>query len=92
MVSKTVEVKNVQGIHMRPAGMLVAEMKKFPGCTVMLNTADKKAKATAVMQIMAAGIKCGTQVKITADGENEQAALDKAVELLKAVSANNFKN
>lgn len=42
MVSKTVEVKNVQGIHMRPAGMLVAEMKKFPGCTVMLNTADKK--------------------------------------------------
>lgn len=29
MVSKTVEVKNVQGIHMRPAGMLVAEMKKF---------------------------------------------------------------
>ena len=69
MVSKTVEVKNVQGIHMRPAGMLVAEMKKFPGCTVMLNTADKKAKATAVMQIMAAGIKCGTQVKITADGD-----------------------
>lgn len=42
MVSKTVEVKNVQGIHMRPAGMLVAEMKKFPGCIVMLNTADKK--------------------------------------------------
>ena len=82
MVSKTVEVKNVQGIHMRPAGMLVAEMKKFPGCTVMLNTADKK--ATAVMQIMAAGIKCGTQVKITADGENEQAALDKAVELFES--------
>lgn len=42
MVSKTVEVKNAQGIHMRPAGMLVAEMKKFPGCTVMLNTDDKK--------------------------------------------------
>ena len=50
----------------------------------MLNTADKKAKATAVMQIMAAGIKCGTQVKITADGENEQAALDKAVELFES--------
>ena len=72
MVSKTVEVKNVQGIHMRP------------GCIVMLNTADKKAKATAVMQIMAAGIKCGTQVEITADGENEQAALDKAVELFES--------
>ena len=76
MVSKTVEVKNVQGIHMRPAGMLVAEMKKFPGCTVMLNTADKKAKATAVMQIMAAGIKCGDEIELIADGPDEQEALE----------------
>lgn len=83
MVSQTVEVVNSQGIHMRPAGVLVEEMKKFPNCTVMLKTAEKSAKATAVMQIMAAGIKCGTKVEITADGSNEQAALDKAVELFK---------
>ena len=79
MVTKTVEVKNEQGLHMRPA-----EMKKFAGCTVTLKTADKTAKASAVMQIMAAGIKCGTQVEIIADGENEQAALDKAVELFES--------
>lgn len=48
---------------MRPAGILAAEMKKFAGCTVTLKTADKTAKASAVMQIMAAGIKCGTQVE-----------------------------
>ena len=81
MVTKTVTVKNEQGLHMRPAGILAAEMKKFAVCTVMLKTTEKSAKATAVMQIMAAGIKCGTQVEITADGENEQAALDKAAEL-----------
>ena len=63
MVNKTVIVKNAQGIHMRPAGILAAEMKKFPGCTVMLKTPDKTAKATAVMQIMAAGIKAGTAVR-----------------------------
>ncbi|WP_455248676.1 HPr family phosphocarrier protein [Ruminococcus sp.] len=84
MVNKTVIVKNAQGIHMRPAGILAAEMKKFPGCTVMLKTPDKTAKATAVMQIMAAGIKAGTAVEISADGENEQAALDKAVELFES--------
>lgn len=84
MVTKTVEVKNTQGLHMRPAGILAGEMKKFPGCTVTLKTADKTAKASAVMQIMAAGIKCGTLVEITADGENEQAALDKAVELFES--------
>ena len=56
---------------MRPAGILAAEMKKFAGCTVTLKTADKTAKASAVMQIIA-------------DGENEQAALDKAVELFES--------
>ena len=50
----------------------------------MLKTAEKSAKASAVMQIMAAGIKYGTTVEITADGENEQAALDKAVELFES--------
>lgn len=84
MVKKTVSVVNAQGMHMRPAGLLAAEMKKFPNCTVMLHTADKTAKATAVMQIMAAGIKSGTKIEITAEGENEQAALDKAVELFES--------
>mgnify|MGYP004519361333 FL=1 len=84
MVSKTVIVKNEQGLHMRPAGLLAVEMKKFPGCTVMLKTADKTAKATAIMQIMAAGIKCGTSVEITAEGDQEQEALDQAVSMFES--------
>lgn len=84
MVTKTVTVTNAQGLHMRPAGILAAEMKKFPGCTITLKTPEKTAKATAVMQVMAAGIKCSTAVEITADGENEQAALDKAIELFES--------
>ena len=71
-------------MHMRPAGVLAQEMKKFAGCTVMLKTGGKEVKATSVMQVMAAGIKCGTEVEISADGENEQAALDKAAELFES--------
>ena len=81
MVSKTVQVVNEQGMHMRPAGLLVAEMKKFPNCVVMLNTNGKSAKATAVMQIMAAGIKKDTEVEIIVTGENEQAVLDEFVKM-----------
>lgn len=84
MVTKTVEVINSQGMHMRPAGELAKEMKKFEDCTVMLKCGDKTAKAIAVMQIMAAGIKCGSKVEITAEGKNEQAALDKAVEMFES--------
>ena len=50
----------------------------------MLKTGGKEVKATSVMQVMAAGIKCGTEVEISADGENEQAALDKAAELFES--------
>ena len=82
MVTKTVTVVNEQGLHMRPAGQLAAEMKKFPGCTITIASGDKTAKAT--MQIMAAGRKKGSIVEITADGDNEQAALDKAVELFES--------
>jgi phosphocarrier protein HPr len=84
MVTKTVTVVNEQGLHMRPAGQLAAEMKKFPGCTITIASGDKTAKATAVMQIMAAGLKKGSIVEIIADGDNEQAALDKAVELFES--------
>ena len=56
MVTKTVTVVNEQGLHMRPAGQLAAEMKKFPGCTITIASGDKTAKATAVMQIMAADL------------------------------------
>lgn len=81
MVSKTVKVINKQGMHMRPAGVLAAEMKKFPGCVVNLQIGEKMIKASAVMQIMAAGIKQGTEVRIDAEGANEEMALNKAVEL-----------
>ncbi len=81
MVSKIVEVVNKQGMHMRPAGLLAAEMKKFPGCSVLLKANGKEIKAGSVIQIMAAGLARGTQVEIVCDGENEQAALDKAAEL-----------
>lgn len=84
MVSTTVTVINKQGMHMRPAGTLAAGMKQFPDCTVTLKNGDKTARATAVMQIMAAGIKYGDVIEITAEGAGEQDALDKAVELFES--------
>ena len=81
MISQTVTVVNAQGLHMRPAGLLAAEMKKFKGCNVTLKANGKDIKATAIMQIMSAGIKSGTSVEIVCDGENEQEALNKAVEM-----------
>ena len=84
MVSKVVKVVNAEGLHMRPAGIIAKAAKEHPECEIMMKANGKDIKAKAVMQIMAAGIKCGSEVEITADGENEDAALAKAVEMFES--------
>lgn len=79
MVAKTIEVTNAQGIHMRPAGMLAQAMNKHKECDVKLNVGGKSINAKAVMQIMSAGMKCGSTVEIVCDGAEEQAVLEEAV-------------
>ena len=81
MVSKTVTVVNAEGIHMRPAGMIAKAAKEYPAGEVIMKANGKEIKAKAVMQIMAAGIKKGTEVEIVGSGEDEQAVLDKFVKM-----------
>lgn len=83
MVTKTVTVINAQGFHMRPATVFASEMGKFQS-KVTLQTATKNVDAKSLMNIIAACIKCGTEVKVVCEGADEQAALDKAVEMIES--------
>ncbi|MDY3257731.1 MAG: HPr family phosphocarrier protein [Ruminococcus callidus] len=84
MVSEKVTVVNEQGLHMRPAGILAKAVKQHAGCEVTLNANGKTVKAKAPMQIMAACMKKGCEVKIVCDGEDEQNVLNEIVELFKS--------
>jgi len=75
MVSKVVTVVNAEGMHMRPAGMIAKAVKNHPDSEVILKSNGKEIKAKAVMQIMAAGIKKGTDVELVVSGGDEQAVL-----------------
>ena len=83
MVTKTVTVINAQGFHMRPATVFASEMGKFQS-KITLQTATKNVDAKSLMNIIAACIKCGTEVKVVCEGADEQAALDKAVEMIES--------
>lgn len=76
MLSKTVTIVNAEGLHMRPAGLLAKAAAAYKETKITLNTNGKAVNAKAVMQIMAAGMKKGTEVEIVCDGADEQAALD----------------
>ena len=81
MVSKMVKVVNAEGMHMRPAGLIAKAVKAYPDSEVIMKANGKEIKAKSVMQIMAAGIKSGTDVEIVVTGGSEQAVLDELVKM-----------
>lgn len=83
MVSKKVQVINKQGFHMRPANDFVREMAKFKS-DIHLVMDEKDVNGKSIMNIMAACIKCGSEIEVRCEGEDEQAMLDRAVELIES--------
>lgn len=74
MQSFTYVVKDELGIHARPAGMLVKEAKQFAS-VITLECGEKKAVAKGVMGVMGMAVKQGNEVTVTAEGEDEEAAI-----------------
>lgn len=62
------------GIHARPAGLLVKEAKKYAS-KVTISAGGKNADATRLMAIMSMGVKQGTEVTVSVEGEDEDTAV-----------------
>ena len=81
MVSKQTRISNPMGMHMRPAGMFANAMMKFDS-DVNLVANGKTVNAKSIMNLIAACIKCGTEVEVQCSGPDEEAALLEAVRLI----------
>lgn len=81
MVSKTVKITNEMGFHMRPANVFVTSMTKYSS-DINIIANEKKINGKSIMNIMAACIKCGSEITIECNGTDEQAMLDEAVKLI----------
>ena len=75
MKTFTYTVKDELGIHARPAGMLVKEVKNFQS-KVMLEKDGKTVDASRLMAVMSMGVKQGQTVTMTVEGEDEDAAYE----------------
>ena len=75
MVSRTLTVTNPSGLHLRPAGVLSQTAMKFKS-DVIIECGEKRIVAKSVLNVMAAGIKCGTEINLICDGEDEVEALE----------------
>lgn len=83
MISKATKITNEMGFHMRPANIFVTEMSKFKS-NIDIVLDGKKINGKSIMNIMAACIKCGTNITIECDGEDEQQMLVTAIQLIES--------
>lgn len=75
MVTKTIIIKNEQGLHARPATEIAKSATQYTS-TIELDVNGNKYNAKSVLNIMSAGIKNSTQIKIICDGIDEHKALE----------------
>ncbi len=82
MIQFQYTITDPEGIHARPAGLLVNEAKKF-ACAITVEKGDKKGDAKRIFGLMSLVAKKGDVVTVTCDGEGEEEAAAKMKEVLK---------
>ena len=68
-------IKDEQGIHARPAGLFVKEAAAFP-CKVTIEKDGKEADAKRIFAVIGLEVKCGQEITLKTDGENEEEAMN----------------
>ena len=81
MVSKELVLTNAQGFHMRPASVFATAMGKY-SCDVTIKFNDNQYNAKSLLNMIAACIKCGSEIEVVCDGADENEALAEAVQLI----------
>ena len=82
MTTQEITLKNEEGLHARPATEIVKNASKY-NCDIKFDVNGIKYNAKSVLNIMSAGIKNNTQIKIICDGVDEKDALTDLLETFK---------
>jgi phosphocarrier protein len=83
MIEQTVTIANRAGIHARPAALLVQTTKNF-SCNIYFEKGNDQINAKSIMGVITLGAAFGTEIKIIADGEDEQEAVKALVRLFES--------
>ena len=83
MVEKTVKVINRAGIHARPSAILVQTTKNFKS-NIYIEKGKDRVNAKSIMGIITMGVAYGTELKIIAEGEDEEAAVQAIVKIFES--------
>lgn len=82
MKSKHFKITAELGVHARPATMLVNKAGQYDS-NIQVMYKDKKVNLKSIMGVMSLGIPNGAEVEITAEGDDENQAIDGITAIIK---------
>ncbi|MBD5087944.1 MAG: HPr family phosphocarrier protein [Clostridiales bacterium] len=75
MVTKKITIKIPTGLEARPVALLVQVASRYES-SVFVECEDKKVNAKSIMGMMSLGIAAGEEVTVTANGNDEEEAIE----------------
>ncbi len=70
-----VEIKNTDGLHMRPAMQFVDAANQFD-CDITVSNNETEVDGKSIMQMSMLAATCGTKLKIKAEGDDAREAIE----------------
>lgn len=81
MYVKEVRVENQVGLHARPATFFIQKANEFKS-SIWVEKDERRVNAKSLLGVLSLGIVGGTDIRIIADGLDEQLAVDSLVRLV----------
>ncbi len=75
MVYKDIVVQNQVGLHARPATFFIQKANEFRS-SIWVEKEDRRANAKSLLGVLSLGVTGGTDIRIIADGQDENEAVE----------------
>lgn len=84
MISAKAVIKNNQGIHVRPSGVIINEISGISS-SITLKAKGMEMSLMSIMDLLALGLQKGEEVEVQLEGDDEENAIEIVVELFERV-------
>ncbi|MBQ6264147.1 MAG: HPr family phosphocarrier protein [Clostridia bacterium] len=83
MFVKDVTVQNQVGLHARPATFFIQKANEFKS-QIWIDKDERKVNAKSLLGVLSLGIVGGTEIRIAANGVDEEEAVEELVKLVES--------
>ena len=83
MYVKDVMAQNQVGLHARPATFFIQKANEYKS-SIWVEKEERRVNAKSLLGVLSLGIVGGTQIRVIADGSDEQEAVENLIKLVES--------